>query len=116
MKHRRVIAKDLQINTMPELSNGCVVERFQLYQSLIPKERAFYRQALVWLTSSVFIASGWNPLSGKIVPKFCKQAGFSEHFTNHSRKVTCASQLFAENIDEQLIKLQTGHCSDAACS
>ena len=45
--------------------------------------------------------------------EFCKQAGFSGHFTNHSGKVTCASQLFAENIDEQLIKLQTGHRSDS---
>ena len=40
------------------------------------------------------------------------QAGFTGHFTNHSGKVTCATQLFKENV-EQLIKLQTSHRSDA---
>ena len=34
-------------------------------------------------------------------------------YTNHSRKVTCATTLFKENTDEQLIKRQTGHRSDA---
>ena len=41
------------------------------------------------------------------------QAGFKGHFTNYSGKVTCATQLFEENVDEQLIKLQTDHRSDA---
>ena len=40
------------------------------------------------------------------------QAGFKGHFTNYSGKVTCATQLFEENV-EQLIKLQTSHRSDA---
>ena len=48
--------------------------------------------------------------------KKSKQAGFNGHFTNHSGKVTCATQLFEENVDEQLIKLQTGHRSDAVCA
>ena len=39
-----------------------------------------------------------------------KQAG---SFYHHSGKVTCATQLFEENVDEKLIKLQTGHRSDA---
>ena len=51
----------------------------------------------------------------KIVPEFCKlkQAGLNGRFTNHSGKVTYATWLFEENVDEQLIKLQTGHRSDA---
>ena len=44
---------------------------------------------------------------------FCKEAGFVGQYTNHSGKVTCATRLFKENIDEQLIKRQTGHRSDA---
>ena len=42
-----------------------------------------------------------------------KQAGFNGHFTIYSGNVTCAIQLFEENVDEQLIQLQTGPCSDA---
>ena len=48
--------------------------------------------------------------------KKSKQAGFNGRFTNHSGKVTCATQSFEENVDEQLIKLQTGHHSDAVCA
>ena len=44
--------------------------------------------------------------------KSYKQAGFNGCFTIHSGKVTCATQLFEENL-EQLIKLQTGPRSDA---
>ena len=33
--------------------------------------------------------------------------------TNHSGKVTCATSLFRSGVDEQLIKKQTGHRSDA---
>ena len=39
-----------------------------------------------------------------------KQAGFNGRFIIHSGKVTCATQLFEENVDEQL---QTGPRSDA---
>ena len=42
-----------------------------------------------------------------------RQVSFNGCFTNHSGKVTCATHLFEENVDEQLIKLQTGHRSDA---
>ena len=34
-------------------------------------------------------------------------------YSNHSGKVTCASALFGSRVDEQLIKRQTGHRSDA---
>ena len=40
-----------------------------------------------------------------------KQAGFNGHFTNHSGKVTCVTQLFEDNVDEQFFKLQTDHRS-----
>ena len=41
----------------------------------------------------------------------CERAGFSNRYTNHSRKVTCATELFVHNVDKQLITRQTGHCS-----
>jgi len=43
----------------------------------------------------------------------CECAGFSGCYTNHSGKVTCATELFAQNVDEQLIMQQMGHCSSA---
>ena len=113
MQHRRVIPKDLRIYAKPELGDRCVVGCFQLYLSLIPKEGGFYRRALYGSPprfSSQLV--GIHTLE-KIVPEFCKQAGFNGRFTNHSGKVTCATQLFEEHVDEQLIKLQTGHRSDA---
>ena len=53
---------------------------------------------------------GVNKLS-QIVKTFCEKAGFSGYFTNYSGKVTCATELFKQNIDEQLI---TGHRSQDA--
>ena len=45
--------------------------------------------------------------------EMCERAGFSGRYTNHSRKVTCAAELFALNVDEQLIMRQMGHRSSA---
>jgi len=35
------------------------------------------------------------------------------YFTNHSLRATAATGLFDANVDEQLIKMKTGHSSDA---
>ena len=54
---------------------------------------------------------GKNKL-GRLVKEMCEHAGFSGRYTNHSRKVTCATELFPLNVDEQLMR-QTGHRSSA---
>lgn len=46
----------------------------------------------------------------------CARAGFTGFFSNHSLRSTAATRLFAANVDEQLIKLKTGHTSDAVRS
>ncbi len=51
--------------------------------------------------------------TGRLHEEMCAKAGLKGNFTNHSGKVTCATQLFEENIDEQLIMRQTGHRSSA---
>ena len=43
----------------------------------------------------------------------CTKAGLQGDYTNHSGKRTCATSLFQNNIDEQMIKERTGHRSDA---
>lgn len=45
--------------------------------------------------------------------EMCQKAGHTGNFTNHSGKVTCATRLFEANVDEQLIRRQTGHRSTA---
>ena len=49
---------------------------------------------------------GKNKLSG-LAKAMCVQAGFEGHYTGHSGKVICATELFNNNIDEQLIQAQT---------
>ena len=105
MQHRRVTPKDLIIYAKPELADRCVVGAFQLYLSLIPKEGAFYRRPLCGSPPRFSSQKIGIHTLEKIVLDFCKQAGFEGRFTNHSGKVTCATQLFEENVDEQLIKL-----------
>jgi hypothetical protein len=86
---------------------------FEQYLSLTPSTGPFYRRpnkgSPPKFSSQVI---GVHTL-GKIVQTFCSEAHFEGYFTNHSGKVTCATQLFANNVDEQLIKRQTGHRSDA---
>ncbi len=55
-------------------------------------------------------AVGRNRLS-KIVPKMCKPAGVDKRKTGHSGKVTCATSLYQQNFDDQLIKERTSHRS-----
>lgn len=50
------------------------------------------------------------------VSRLCKAAGFVGFFSNHSLRATCATRLFDADVDEQLIKLKTGHASDAVRS
>ena len=43
----------------------------------------------------------------------CKNANIPDYFTNHSGKRTCATALFQEGVDEQLICSRSGHRSAA---
>ena len=47
---------------------------------------------------------------------FAKKAGFVGFFSNHSLRATAATRLFNANVEEQLVKLKTGHTSDAVQS
>ncbi|KAL5012557.1 hypothetical protein ScPMuIL_011108 [Solemya velum] len=56
------------------------------------------------------IAIGAHTLS-KTVPRLCEEAGLEGYFTNHSLRASCASRLFENGVDEQLIMERTGHRS-----
>ena len=86
---------------------------FEQYLSLIPPSGPFYHRLIKGSPPRFSVqVIGVHSLEN-IVKQFCSAAGFEGYFTNHSGKVTCATQLFANNVDEQLIKHQTGHQSDA---
>ena len=49
----------------------------------------------------------------KILPvKLCEKAGL-EKKTSHCLRVTCASTLFQEGVEEKLVRERTGHKSNA---
>jgi hypothetical protein len=78
----------------------------------MPLDGPFYRRPSQSLLQPSFTKHvvGKNMLSG-LVKQFCSEAGYEGHYTGHSGKVTCATELFKHNIDKQLIQLQSGHCS-----
>ena len=79
----------------------------------IPEQGPFYRKPLkgkdIKFGAQVI---GRNKLS-TLMKEMCTLAGLKGNFTNHSGKVTCATRLFHNNFDEQLIMRQTGHRSNA---
>ena len=107
-----MLPKNLKAYSVPELGDRDVVSCFKYYISLIPKEGPFYRRPASSKSSVTFIKQvvGKNTLNG-LVKNFCMEGGLEGYFTGHSGKVTCATALFNENIDEQLIQIQTGHQS-----
>ena len=55
-------------------------------------------------------AVGRNKLA-KLIPDMCKAAAIPGRKTGHSGKVTCATTLYQQNFNDQLIKERTGHRS-----
>ena len=112
LQHRRIQNKDLRIYSTPERSDCCIVVlRISISCS---KSGPFYRR-LIKNSSPPKFSRQWlgrNTLA-TIVKSFCIKAGFTGNYTNHSGKVTCATSLFRSEVDEQLIKKQTGHQSDS---
>ena len=95
---------------------GGFIRLHTLYNSKCPEDRppnALYLTPLpkpkgkVWYSK---IAMGHNTL-GKIISELIKEAGFEGHYTNHSLRVTSATQLFNAEVDEQLIMARTSHSS-----
>lgn len=114
LHQQKIDPKDLKIYAKPELGERCAVSIFEFYLGLIPANGPFYRRPLVGSPPRYSIqVIGVNKLA-HIVKNFCEKAGFQGYFTNHSGKVTCATELFKQNIDEQLIMKQTGHRSQDA--
>jgi hypothetical protein len=104
-----------------ECRQRCPVRLYELYNSRCPPDRSddnFYLRPLDKYSDDRWFSNvpvGINTL-GSVVSKLCARAGFVGFFSNHSLRATAATRLFAANVDEQLIKLKTGHTSDAVRS
>ncbi len=113
IKQRKVRFKDLKIYARQDLGERCIVDVYNHYFGFIPQTGPFYRKPTgddpPKYSKQVI---GKNKLGG-LVKEMCSRAGFTGCYTNHSGKVTCAIELFAHNVDEQLIMRQTGHRSSA---
>lgn len=117
LKHRKLNPKVVTHHANTECPERCFVRLFKCYISHRPKENvkdnAFYLTPIknpksnVWYTC---IPCGHNTLSAT-VRRLCSQAGISGFKTNHSLRVTAATRLFQNGVDEQLIMARTGHRS-----
>ena len=74
------------------LGERCVVDVYNHYFGFVPKTGPFYWQPIgddpPKFSKQVV---GKNKL-GKLVKEMCERAGFSGRYTNHSGKVTCATE------------------------
>ena len=107
LAQRKIQRKNLKIySNCDELQDRCVVD-LHLHYLLIPETGNFY----------------WKPLGDKLprfcnnklaglVKEMCAKAGFVGSYRNHSGKATCATELFNQNVDEQLTMRQTGNRSN----
>jgi hypothetical protein len=95
----------------------CIVSIFELYLSYIPPNGRFYRRPLNNNTCVQFSQQhlGINKLNNYMQDMFraAKIDVTGRFISGHSGKVTCCTQLYAGNFDEQSIKSRSGHRSEA---
>ena len=113
---RKITPKQVVHHANKDNPSRCFVKLYQEYVRHCPTERktdAFYLTPLrkpkcdVWYSK---IAVGHNTLD-KTVKRLCAAAGIKGFKTNHSLRVTNATRLFQNGVDEQLIMSRTGHRS-----
>ena len=99
--------------SVPELGERDIVKCFKHYLRLIPSNGPFYRRPSTSTSGPPCFTRqvvGKNNLNGPL-KNFCVEAGIKGNFSGHSGKVTCATQLLENMVDEQLIQMHTGHRS-----
>ena len=109
------LATKLNCNDDPD---RCPVEIFLKYISLCPIEtlnKALYLLPLRKPTGEAWYGKtpvGHNTLSN-MVKTMMMEAGYNGQYTNHSLRVTTVTRLFDNKEDIKVVKMQTGHRSDA---
>ena len=112
-KKRKVITHIC--HKMKEDHDRCLVNMYKMYFELVDKlsvrDTGFYFQPFDNKFGYKNAVVGVHNLA-KIVPKLCEAIGV-EKKTSHSLRVTCATKLFQEGVEEKLIRSRTGHISSA---
>ena len=98
---------------MPE---RCFIRLYKKYNKLCPSDRpddTFYLKPIdspignQWYSRAPL---GHNTLS-EMVPQLCTKTGITGRKTNHLLRATCATRVYQEGVDEQLLMEKTGHRS-----
>lgn len=116
LKHRKVSVKQVTHHANTECPQRCFVQMYKEYCFHRPdgvKDDAFYLSPIPNAAGKVWYKRtpiGVNTLA-TTVKRLCEKAGISGYKTNHSLRVTTATRLFKEGVDEQLIMERTGHRS-----
>ena len=114
LQHRKATPKTVTCYPIEKISERCLVRLYQVYLSHCPTGvESFYLTPLQKLKSDhrySKVPVGHNTLS-QTVGRLCKQAGIHGFKTNHSLRVTSATRLFQNGVDEQIIMSHTGHRS-----
>ena len=114
--HLRVKRKVVRAYKNSTNVERCPVELYKKYLSHMPKvnnDNAFYLRALPKPKGDVLYynkAMG-RESQGNVVKNIMRKAGFEGHFTNHSLRRSCATQLYEGGVPEQVIVETTGHRS-----
>lgn len=116
LKQRKYVPKHGEVFAKPG-NPRCVVNLFKAYLNLIPQPGSFYKRPLDSANSINFSAQniGENKLDTYMRSMFT-QAGIDikeRHITGHSGKRTLCSKLYNAGFDEHMVKLHSGHRSDA---
>ena len=120
LKHRKVEPKCLDLYAI-ENETKCPLHLILKYLSYLPTDRkcqSFYLQPIKKFGPGKWFRDqpvGINRLR-ETIKDLCHKAGFPGFYSNHSLRSTCATKLYKNNVDEQLIQEVTGHRSLAVRS
>lgn len=120
LDHKNVKRKVVRAYQNIDNPDRCVVHYWKKSLAVRPKDpncpEDFYLRPLVQPNAN----GAWfamQPIGrqklANTVSDLAKQAGLTGKVTNHSLRATCASRLYRQSVDEQLICEKTGHRSNA---
>ena len=94
----------------------CHAKYLESVRSLSVKKDAFYFRANSYSAKFCFdnVPVGMNSLNKILPAKLCGEAGLTRK-KSHSLRVTCATTLFQNSVEEKLIRERTGHHFNALC-
>ena len=118
LKSRKVTSKVVTCYPRKDIPERCLIRLYQKYNKLCPSDRtddAFYLKPGPLILPEAISGIAELHLNHKtlseMVPQLCTKAGITGHKTSHSLPATCATRLYQEGVDEQLIMENTGHRS-----